>query len=125
MGGGGVCPDNAAPGNAAGSRCGGAGGRGGEAGEQQIRAPGNPYSSFSSSSSSSLCIRRGFDKKFCFRQRRTEAIMLQESPSRVVARLYARSSKDYSWDDTILRSDPVTGITQQSGCHSLCSKLQG
>jgi hypothetical protein len=50
----------------------GGGGRGerGEAGEQQIRVPGNPHSSFSSSSSS-LCIRRGFDKKFCFRQRRT------------------------------------------------------
>jgi hypothetical protein len=46
-------------------RVGGRRGRGGEAGEQQIRAPGNPYSSFSSSSSL-LCIRRGFDKKFCF-----------------------------------------------------------
>ncbi len=60
-GGGGACPDNAAPGNAAGARCGGRKGEGGEAGEQQIRAPGNPYSSFFSSSSS-LCIRRGFDK---------------------------------------------------------------
>ncbi len=39
------------------------GGRGGEAGEQQIRAPGDPCFSFSSSSFS-LCIRRGFDKKF-------------------------------------------------------------
>ena len=68
--GGGAWPDNAAPGNAAGARCGGREGEGGEAGEQQIRAPGNPYSSFSSSSSS-LCIWRGFDKKFCFRQRRT------------------------------------------------------
>ncbi len=46
------------------------GGRGGEAGEQQIRAPGNPCFSFSSSSFS-LCIRRGFDKKFRSRQRRT------------------------------------------------------
>jgi hypothetical protein len=46
------------------------GGGGGEAGEQQIRALGNPYSSFSSSSSS-LCILRGFDKRFCFRLRRT------------------------------------------------------
>jgi hypothetical protein len=45
-------------------------GEGGEAGEQQMRAPGNPYSSFSSSSPS-LCIRRGFDKKFCFWQCRT------------------------------------------------------
>jgi hypothetical protein len=43
---------------------------GGEAGEQQIRAPGNPYSSLSSSSSL-LCIRQGFDKKFCFWQCRT------------------------------------------------------
>ncbi len=40
-------------------------GEGGGAGEQQIRAPDNPYSSFSSSSPS-LCIWRGFDKKFCF-----------------------------------------------------------
>ena len=56
---GGVCPDNAAPGNAAGAQCVGGKGEGGEAGEQQIRAPGNPYSSFSSSSLS-LCIRRGF-----------------------------------------------------------------
>ncbi len=70
MGGGGVCPDNAAPGNAAGARCGGGRGEGGEAGEQQIRAPGNSYFSFSSSSFS-LCIRRGFDKKFRSRQRRT------------------------------------------------------
>ncbi len=46
------------------------GGEGGEAGEQQIRAPSNPYFSFSSSSFS-LCIRRGFDKKFRSRQRRT------------------------------------------------------
>ena len=70
MKGGGVCPDNAAPGNAAGAQCVGERGEGGEVGELQIRAPGNPYSSFSSSSSS-LCIRRGFDKKFCSRQRRT------------------------------------------------------
>jgi hypothetical protein len=63
MGGGGICPDNAAPGNAAGARCaGGEGGEGGEAGKQQIRAPGNPYSSFSSFSFS-LCIRWGFDEK--------------------------------------------------------------
>ena len=41
--GGGACPDNAAPGNAAGARCGVGGGEGGEAIEQQIRAPGNPY----------------------------------------------------------------------------------
>jgi hypothetical protein len=39
-GGGGLCPDNAAPGNAVGARCGGGGGE--EAGEQQIRAPGDP-----------------------------------------------------------------------------------
>ncbi len=49
------------------------GGRGGEAGEQQIRAPGDPYFSFSSSSFS-LCIRRGFDKKFRSRQRRTGSL---------------------------------------------------
>ena len=54
MGGGGVCPDNAAPGNAAGAQCVGERGEGGEVGELQIRAPGNPYSSFSSSSLS-LC----------------------------------------------------------------------
>jgi hypothetical protein len=71
-GGGGLCPDNAAPGNAAGARCGGErGGKGGgEAGEQQIRAPGDPCFSFSSSSFS-LCIRRGFVKKSCSRQCRT------------------------------------------------------
>ncbi len=57
-------PDNAAPGSATGARC---GGRGGRTGEKQIRAPSNPYSSFSSSSYP-LCIRRGFDKKFCFQQ---------------------------------------------------------
>ena len=73
---GGMCPDNAAPGNAAGAQCGGRKGEGGEAGEQQIRAPGNPYSSFSSSSSS-LCIRRGFDKKFRSRQCRTGAMVLR------------------------------------------------
>ncbi len=50
--------------------CGRKGG-GGEAGEQQIRAPGNPYFSFSSFSFS-LCIRRGFDKKFRSRQCRTD-----------------------------------------------------
>jgi hypothetical protein len=61
MGGGGACPDNAAPGNAAGAQCVGGKGDGGEVGEQQIRALGNPCSSFSSSSSL-LCIRRGFDK---------------------------------------------------------------
>jgi len=60
--GGGACPENAAPGNAAGAQCVGRKGEGGEVGEQQIRAPGNPYFSFSSSSSS-LCIRRGFDEK--------------------------------------------------------------
>ena len=53
-----MCPDNAAPGNAAGAQCVGERGEGEEVGELQIRAPGNPYSSFSSSSSS-LCIRRG------------------------------------------------------------------
>jgi hypothetical protein len=68
--GGGACPDNAAPGNAAGAQCVGGKGEGGEVGEQQIRALGNPCSSFSSSSSS-LCIRRGFDKKFRSRQRCT------------------------------------------------------
>ncbi len=68
---GGVCPDNAAPGNAVGARRGGGRGKkGGEAGEQQIRAPGDPYFSFSSSSFS-LFIRRGFDKKFRSRQCRT------------------------------------------------------
>jgi hypothetical protein len=57
--GGGVCPDNAAPGDAVGARCGGEGGRGGEeAGEQQIRVLGDPCFSFSSSSFS-LCIRAG------------------------------------------------------------------
>jgi hypothetical protein len=69
---GGMCPDNAALGNAAGAQCvgGGEGEREGEVVEQQIRALGNPYSSFSSSSSL-LCIRRGFDKKFHSRQCRT------------------------------------------------------
>ncbi len=59
---GGMCPDNAAPGNAAGAQCvrGGGRGRGGGGVEQQIRALGNLHSSFSSSSSS-LCFRRGFD----------------------------------------------------------------
>jgi hypothetical protein len=76
IGGGGVCPDNAAPGNAAGAQCVGERGEGGEVGELQIRAPGNPYSSFSSSSSS-LCIRRGFDKKFRSRQCRTGAMVLR------------------------------------------------
>jgi hypothetical protein len=68
--GGGACRDNAASGNAAGAQCVGGRGEGGEVGEQQIRALGNPCSSFFSSSSS-LCIRRGFDKKFCSRQCRT------------------------------------------------------
>ncbi len=54
---------------------GGARGEGGEAGEQQIRVSSNPCSSFSSSSSL-LCIRRGFDKKFCFRQCRTTELFL-------------------------------------------------
>ncbi len=68
---GGMCPDNAAPGNAAGAQCVGGEGEGeGEVVEQQIRALGNPYSSFSSSSSL-LCIRRGFDEKFHSRQCRT------------------------------------------------------
>ncbi len=58
MGGGGLCPDSAAPGNAVGARCGGEGGGGGEAGEQHIRALGDPRFSFSSSSFS-LCIRAG------------------------------------------------------------------
>ena len=74
--GGGVCPDNAAPGNAAGAQCVGERGEGEEVGELQIRAPGNPYSSFSSSSSS-LCIRWGFDKKFRSRQCRTGAMVLR------------------------------------------------
>ena len=60
---GGACPDNAAPGNAAGAQCVGKRGEGGEVGEQQIRALGNSCSSFSSSSSL-LCIRWGFDKIF-------------------------------------------------------------
>ena len=69
---GGMCPDNAAPGNAAGAQCvwGGGGGGEGEVVEQQIRALGNPHSPFSSSSFS-LCIRRGFDNKFHSRQCRT------------------------------------------------------
>jgi hypothetical protein len=74
---GGVCPDNAAPGNAAGARCGGGGGEGGEAGEQQIRAPGNPYFSFSSSSFS-LCIRH---KKFRSRQCRTPCYEYNQLPN--------------------------------------------
>ncbi len=43
LGGGGMCPDNAAPGNSAGARCvcGGGGGEG-KAVEQQIGALGNP-----------------------------------------------------------------------------------
>ena len=63
--GGGICPDNAAPGNSAGARCvwGGEGEGEGKVVEQQIGALGNPCSSFSSSSSS-LCIRWGFDKIF-------------------------------------------------------------
>jgi hypothetical protein len=36
----------------------------------QITAHSNPFSSFSSSSFP-LCVRRGFDKKFCIQQRRT------------------------------------------------------
>jgi hypothetical protein len=68
---GGISPDNAAPGNAAGAQCvGGEGEWEGEVVEQQIRALGNPYSSFSSPSPL-LCIRRGFAKKFHSRQRRT------------------------------------------------------
>jgi hypothetical protein len=59
MGGGGLCPDNAAPGNAVGARCGGGGG--GEAGEQQIRALGDPC--FSSPCLLFRCVSgRGFDK---------------------------------------------------------------
>ncbi len=57
---------------------GGGKGEGGEAGEQQIRAPGNPYFSFSSSSFS-LCVRRGFDKKFPFRQCRTPGKLLKNT----------------------------------------------
>ena len=69
-----MCPDNAAPGNAAGAQCACGGGWDGEGEvvEQQIRALGNPHSSFSSSSSS-LCIRRGFDNKFRSRQCRTNS----------------------------------------------------
>ncbi len=69
-------PDNAAPGGATDARCGGGGREGREAGEKQIRAPSNSCSSFSSSSYP-LCIRRGFDKKFCFQQCRT--IMYEQS----------------------------------------------
>ncbi len=57
-----MCPDNAAPGNPAGARCGGGEGAG-KVVEQQTGTLGNPRSSFSSSSSS-LCIRWGFDKIF-------------------------------------------------------------
>ena len=72
-------PDNAAPGGATDARCGGGGGEGGrEAGEGQIRAPSNPYSYFSSSSYP-LCIRRGFDEKFCFQQCRTQPISEDQS----------------------------------------------
>ncbi len=39
----------------------------------QITAHSNPYSSFSSSSCP-LCVRRGFDEKFCFQQCRTLSI---------------------------------------------------
>ncbi len=61
---GGMCPDNAAPGNPAGARCVGGRGEGeGKVVEQQTGALGNPRSSFSLSSSS-LCIRQGFDKNF-------------------------------------------------------------
>ena len=63
MGGGGACPDNAAPGNPAGARRVWGGEGEGKVVEQQTGALGNPRSSFSSSSSS-LCIRRGFDKTF-------------------------------------------------------------
>ncbi len=61
--GGGMFPDNPAPGNPAGVRCvwRGEGGGEGKVVEQRIGALGNPCSSFSSSSSL-LCIRRGFDK---------------------------------------------------------------
>ena len=64
-GGGGMCPDNAAPGNPAGARrvWGGKGEGEGKVVEQQTGALGNPRSSFSLSSSS-LCIRWGFDKIF-------------------------------------------------------------
>jgi hypothetical protein len=62
-------PDNVAADGATDARCGKGGGVR-EAGEGQIRAPSNPCSSFSSSSFQ-LCVRRGFDEKFCFQQRRT------------------------------------------------------
>ena len=52
----------------------GVGEEGGGVGEQQIRAPGDPYFSFSSCSFS-LYIRRGFDKKFRSRQRRTSLML--------------------------------------------------
>jgi hypothetical protein len=52
-------------------RSGEGGGR--RVGVGQITAHSNPYSSFSSSSFP-LCVRRGFDEKFCFQQCRTPTV---------------------------------------------------
>ncbi len=62
-------PDNVAADGAIDAECGRGGGGGGgrRAGVGQITAYGNSYSSFSSSSFP-LCVRRGFDEKFCFQQ---------------------------------------------------------
>jgi hypothetical protein len=58
-------PDNVAAGGATDARCGEGGSLRGERGDmKQITAHSNPYSSFSLSLCP-LCIRRGFDKKFC------------------------------------------------------------
>ena len=63
-------PDNVAAGGATDARCGGEGERRGGMG--QITAHGNPHSSFSLSFFP-LCVQRGFDEKFCFRQCSTVA----------------------------------------------------
>ena len=66
-------PDNVAAGGATDARCGEGKKEGGEGrgGMKQITGHSNPYSSFSLSFFS-LCVRRGFDEKFCFQQCRTE-----------------------------------------------------
>ncbi len=74
-------PDNVAAGGATDVHCGGGGEEGRRrAGVGQITAHSNPYSSFSSSSFP-LCVRRGFDEKFCFQQRRTGPLHYYSSRS--------------------------------------------
>ncbi len=66
-----VNPDNVAAGGATDARCGEGGSwRWERSGMKRIKGHSNPYSSFSLSFCP-LCIRRGFDKKFCTRLCRT------------------------------------------------------